>query len=228
MQFRKTSVSVIFWIVVVTTFFMVVSWAVLSVNGLRFDRASGQFVQTGLLAIESRLDEIELKINGQLVSTKTPYRSLGLLPGSYQVKISKIGYQPVEMNVLINGGQAKVIDNMYLIAVNPLGEATTEQYRVIEPLDVGITVENGEVFDNGNFVTRFSTNPTQFRRLQYGYVYQIGSELRLLIPNQGMDKLLYTNSSNELLKFNYSPSNWSVTIFPIDSLAETIYLLKSI
>lgn len=59
----------------------------------------------GTLYIKTSPSNAELRINGEPINTKTPYRADDVLPGSYYINISKEGYWPEEKTLIVKSNE---------------------------------------------------------------------------------------------------------------------------
>ena len=78
----------------VTIFVLSTPVIVLYALGYKFDLSSRQVVKTGSLIVKSEPDDATISIDGLQQRSKTDATIRFLLPGDYNIRISKDGYQP--------------------------------------------------------------------------------------------------------------------------------------
>ena len=199
---------------VVTTFVIISSGAVVWANGLRFNSSTGSFEQTLLIAIDGSPQFADVLLNGNPVATRIPYRIRNLLPGNYVVEISKTGFQSWKQSFWLSRGQVGLINDLTLIATKPLMSLAPSVLKIaqLERLDFGLRLEGGELTDNGKLITRFSVVPIQAHRFNNYYLYQADNELRLFLTEGNQDYLIYGAQTTEKLPLALYPSTWQVAL----------------
>ncbi len=70
-------------------------------SGYRFNVASRRIVQTGILFINGRPRDADVYLNNRLVTQTLPFRAIQLIPGSYQIRVEKVGYFAWEKNLSV-------------------------------------------------------------------------------------------------------------------------------
>lgn len=200
----------------VAAFFILSSIAVVWANGLKFNPETKRFEQTVVIALDSVRDYpgVQVYLNDELVATEVPFQLRGLVPGRYELLLEHQGYQPYFETFSLTAGEAKVIQDYQPIASQPL--VTPDPNRIVfsEPaFEAGLSVTpGGEFLDRTKLVSRFSGNPVLARRFNGGYVYQLGSELRLFLPHGPHDYLLYTLETSEVAKLNIRANAWEIIL----------------
>lgn len=213
---RRKMLSTMAGLLAVAAFFILSSIAVVWANGLKFNPETKRFEQTVVVALEGSRDysDVQVYLNGEVVATEVPFQLRGLVPGRYELLLERSGYQPYFRVFTLGAGEAMVIEDYQPIAVSP--RVTVDANRIVfsEPaFEAGLRVTtDGELVDRTKLVSRFIGNPLLARRFNDGYVYQLGNELRLFLPEGPHDYLLYTLASNDVAKLNIRAGAWEVVV----------------
>lgn len=223
-----------FWINVVSVaavivFVFLCGLTIIWANGLKFNFSTHKFETTALISIESNLDNVNVYLNGELVANRTPLQLRQLKAGYYTVKITKDGYYDFTKGFQLASNSVRAISNLVLIAQNPtittLATGDAPSYISYPTFDAGLSLSNGELFDGNKLVTRFSQDPVQIHRFNKGYVYQTGQEIRLYMPANNLDSIVYTLSSSDSAKILVRPNSWTVYIYE-DNTVKQIEIVK--
>lgn len=129
---------------------------VLAGQGYDFDRSSGEIIQNGLLLVNSRPENAQLTINGQVESDLTPGR-FPLPTGDYELSLSLEGYQPwsKKINVAPNS-----VEWVYYPLLIP-SELSSERVGVWRDLSFV-----SQSFDAGRVLVRQASDEPVFRLLE--------------------------------------------------------------
>ncbi|MFH1564750.1 MAG: PEGA domain-containing protein [bacterium] len=84
----------ILYITFIIVFLAMAPLLLMYTNGYRYDFKKGVVIKTGILILESNPQKVNVYINNELKYTKTPIDRASLLPGLYEIKITKNGYYP--------------------------------------------------------------------------------------------------------------------------------------
>lgn len=84
----------ILYITFIIAFLILAPLLLMYANGYRYDFKEGAVAKTGVLILESKPQKVNVYINGELKYTKTPINGESLIPGLYEIKITKNGYYP--------------------------------------------------------------------------------------------------------------------------------------
>lgn len=213
---RERIIGYIITMATFVVFICVSAYTLIWANGLRYNPVTKTFQQTSVVSVEAQLPNATVVLNGDVIGHKAPLNKRNLLPGRYSLSIDQPGYQSISEVFQLEPGQVKIIDKtVVLLANNPqtIKNATNQTYYDREAYDVGITVVNGAVFDNGTLVTRLSSNPIIFRRINNSYIYQLNNQLRIYLPEGNRDNLVYTLSSADPARINIDSGIWQVVVF---------------
>ena len=211
---RRQLLSVVAGTLAVLSFLILSSYAVVWANGLRFNPSSGSFDKTVLIAIESDRIDAGLFLNGEKITGQIPYRIRNLLPGTYLVELTKVGFYPWKKTFFLSEGQVGLITDPVLLADPPLitDSLVGLAPRLTSQLGNGLSLTDGELTDRGTFITRFSRSPLQVHGFNGSYLYQDGNELRLFIPAGTQDFLIYQATQADQLPIALFEKTWQVAV----------------
>ncbi len=196
-----------------TAFVTLTVFSLLWVNGLSYDRATGSFEQTSVIAVEEKLKDVTVMLNGVEVADALPMQQRSLKPGLYELEISREGYRSFVKNIILQAGEVEIIENVALIAETPLVTDLPADYRFITlgAKSVGLTLSDGELYDGTSFITRFAVLPNKIYRLNHLYLYQVSQEIRLFDPETSQDFLITIASTADTV-INPKPFSWSFAV----------------
>ncbi len=200
--------NILAWTLVVVAFFVLSSVAIVWANGLKFNPEKRSFEQTSVIAIQSNLPGVTIKLNGKILANSAPAEFKSLAAGNYSVSIEKLGYFPWRQSFNLAAGQVGLINHAHLIAQQPniqVVKASDYPFSSSNAFDVGLSSQNNELVDGGALVSRFSGDLIQAHRFLDGYVYQIGSQLHLFYSDGPQDYLLYTAKKSTLIPLVFPP-----------------------
>jgi hypothetical protein len=125
-------------------------------SGYKFDIRKGNISQTVMLVVET--DGYNIDLDGKFIG-KDKVTLRDLKPGEYQIRIYKEGYQDWTRKVELSPGQAGIINDAILFKSSPaVSEYSLDDksfFTKISDRD-GLSVQDHEIIQNGNFVTRFA------------------------------------------------------------------------
>jgi len=203
---------------------------ILWVNGLSFNTRTRTFEPSALISVEDRLSGVNVYLNNELVANATPFLQRKVKAGYYQLRITKEHYYSYEKSFTLEENGVMAVRDIVFIAQDPLitnlDPEKTAKYSNPAQYDVGLKVVNGELYNYTSLVTRFSTNPVLVKRLNGGFIYQVGLELRLLLPAYSLDVLVYTLPGEGLAKINLRANDWQIIIYE-ENTVKQIDLLKT-
>ncbi len=211
---KRRLLSLLSGLLAVTAFFLLSSVAVVWANGLKFNPEVKRFEKTVVVAIESKDTHrpVAVYLNDELIATEIPMRLRGLLPGRYEIRIEQDGFHTHSQVFRLRAGEVKAIRDYRPIAVSP--KVTLEPNRTVypEPLfEAGLRVTpDGELIDRDTLVTRLIVTPLTVRRIGTGYLYQIGNELRLFLPEGPHDYFIYRLATDQPVQMNVRSALWQI------------------
>jgi hypothetical protein len=198
----------------VVAFLALSSVAVIWANGLHYNPRTHTFEQTAVIAVEAKLDQVRVKLNGELMATETPWFGRGLNAGPYELLIERDGYFPFRKNFTLSPTQVGLVKDVTLIAQQPKISNLDNLIQLSETriLDAQLNLVNGELLDRGQLITRFSQDPLQAHRFNDGYLYQQDNTLRLYLPESNQDWLITTLVNNDVAALKLLPGAWQVMV----------------
>lgn len=208
----------------VTTFYTLV-WA----SGIKFDIKTGTIQKTSVISIETTLKNVTISLNGKEVGAESPLDERGLQPGRYDLIITKPGFIMFEKIFQLEADQVGVVsESVVLLAQSPTVEKNVSGllYRSRDAYDIGLSVSQGEILDNLSLITRLSVSPQQVHRFNKGYIYQLNDQIRIYLPETGQDVLVYNLQNSELAKISLDESNWQLSVFSTNTMADVIHLIE--
>jgi len=94
------------------------------------------YLNSGLIIVESLHADARVLINGRQVAQETPATIPDLSPGMYTVRIELDGHQPWMREVLVERGQASVLDHLFLLPNYDTMETITEEsFDSLHPIE---------------------------------------------------------------------------------------------
>lgn len=201
-----------------TAFVTIALFSLVWLNGLTYDKATGSFEQTSVIAVEAKFKDVSVFINDEFVAESLPLRKRNLPPGKYNLEIKRKNFQTVRKTFNLNIGQLELIEDIVMVANKPLVTSLDNDYRLVDVgnLSTGLSLVDGKLYDGTDFITRFSNDPKKIYRFNFTYLYTINNELRLFIPETSQDLLLISSSQTEII-INTKPFSWSFAVLDGDS-----------
>ncbi|HSX42053.1 MAG TPA: PEGA domain-containing protein [Candidatus Saccharimonadales bacterium] len=225
---RQRRISLIISLVGAALFLVITLTTIVWATGLRFDKATGSFETTAVIAVNNSLSDVTVALNGKVVGNATPITLDGLPGGRYDLAITRAGFYPYDRIFQLSPGQAGVVKKAILIAQEPqITDAPAAVYRPNSPFDIGLVFQNGQLIDFGSLVSRFASPLVQAHRLDTSYLYQQGNELHLFFAENNQDFTIYQAGSSDRLNFNIDTANWQLTIFDGPTAKEIDLLMPS-
>lgn len=162
MKLIKKIASFFVWIMFTLIIVLVAVYLIIIANGYKINFKTWRIAKTGMINLISNPSEVNIYVNNQLKSTKTPYREIYLWPGRYDIKITKENYHDWQKTLVVQEGLISSQENIQLFLSNPRPQKTTEldqssfDQLVREWQPKGLEIKNGdEIFFNDILVTRF-------------------------------------------------------------------------
>jgi hypothetical protein len=156
--------------------------------GYRVNPQAATIEQTGLLELGSPQIGLDptIQVNGVVEGTGLPFRKRWVLPGSYDVVVTKEGYQTWEKRVTVRSNERITYPSILLLYREPrsvdVPAIRLDELTYLPPFDQGIVVKEGtELWIRDKFITRTSQEILAARWVVDGQhvLYQVGSELIL-------------------------------------------------
>jgi hypothetical protein len=123
LHMEKIKRSLFFWTLVIL-FFIVGPAVILNTQGYRFDFHRGVFVYSGTITFKANPQNFNVIVNGKLNDSKqlnrinNSYNITGLLPGDYEIKLERDGFQSWSKKTDVHSGLASEFWNVILVRNN--------------------------------------------------------------------------------------------------------------
>lgn len=215
---KERIATFIIGVLAVATFCVLTISALVWANGLQFDPQTLTINQTAVIAVEPELNDVTILINGRVVSNEAPYQERNLPAGKYELIIRKTNFRDYQKIFQLSAGEVGVVkEEAVLLAAEPRRtNLEAVEYRQRNSIDLGLEVNNGEITDQGKLITRLSQDPVLIQRFNGTYVYQVGTELRLFLPENRQDELISNLATSAPAKINLVFNDWRIIIFEGD------------
>ncbi|MEX1123943.1 MAG: PEGA domain-containing protein [Patescibacteria group bacterium] len=196
-----------------TAFVTIAIFSLIWVNGLSYDKASGTFEQTSVIAVDSKISNVTVWLNGLKVSNTLPFEKRNLNPGSYELEIKRAGFYSYEKSFHLRPGQVGLVKDVLMVAIAPLKTTLAKNYRFVDigKLSTGLSLVRSELYDGSKLITRFSQTPEKVYRFNNAYLYLLNNEIRLYIPETSQD-LLVTKTAAADPTINPKLFSWSFAL----------------
>lgn len=110
----------------VILFILIAGFLIVKALGYQVDPRFFKLTKTGLILIKTNPRQVKVFVDGQFKGEKTPLRLTNILPGWYDIKIEKEGYQSWQKRVEVRPEEAVGLDNIVLFLEKPKIEPITE------------------------------------------------------------------------------------------------------
>ncbi len=154
----------VFWFVLITSFIAIATSIHLKVNGYKINWQTLEFVQTGMISLDSVPDSAEVKINGKVESQTLPKKIRDLAPGYYDITVSASNYRPWQKTVLVQSGKASLYQNIVLFLENPEEVALPTNITAdnikndFQNQTRNLKISGSEIYFQDKLITRFAQN----------------------------------------------------------------------
>lgn len=166
-KFSKV-IGLISWLMFSLLVIFVAVYLLLIANGYKINYKNRSIQKTGMIYIESQVEDVKIYINEILESEKSPFKKGDLDTGRYDIRVSSDGYQSWLKTAFVSQGQTEAYDNIILFLINPVPIDVGENEKSSLTLMVedwppkGLEIKNdSEVWFNDVFITRFSKSVKQ-------------------------------------------------------------------
>lgn len=143
--------KILFYILLIL-YLTITPYLILYGLGYVFKADEREILKTGLISVTSEPRGAVVYIEGRKFSRRTPVVVRGLRPGSYQVRVTRRGFEPWAKKVLIVPEKAARLEPVILLPLKPDREPLTERsYRNLFPkageFKVSALAEGGRLSD---------------------------------------------------------------------------------
>lgn len=180
-------------------------------SGFRYNPAAKRWQKTGMIVITAEpkgatliLEDKEYRLNERL-------RVANLLPGNYSVSVNKPGYLPWYRQINIQPGFVINLEHIRLFRTElpsyPANDRQTKLWQNNIPDSALQLLANGEVWLDGNLVTRFAALPQSLDLLldRDHLVYSLGNQIRVMTIDGQSDDLLYQIKNDQSTRLIVDP-----------------------
>lgn len=198
---RKRIYFSIFWTVLVCSFIFFAIVLIAYANGYHLNLKNFHLQKTGMIIVQGNLSSVNVSINGQNRQTNLPCRFSRLIPGRYEIKVSKQNYQTWSKIVNVTGGEAITFDNITLFLNSITPAPLTTNSSAIDKINnnyqsqsTDINKKDNELRYKNQLITRFS-QPILAAIYDSGdnrFYFQLGNEMRTIDYDGSNNILLFT------------------------------------
>lgn len=104
----------ILYIAFIIAFLILTPALLMYAKGYRYDFKSGIITKIGVLILESKPKKVNVYINNELKYMQTPINRESLMPGLYEIKITKNGYYPWIKNLKVESNLTTFVQDVIL------------------------------------------------------------------------------------------------------------------
>jgi len=200
---------ILLWTLIVTSFLFFATVLILEAYGYRLDVRTWRIEPTGTIIIDGLPRQAQLRVNNELKPEDLPVKLAKLLPGAYEISLSRNNYQTWSKTFNLQGGQAIEIKRVLLFLNEPKPAETTRNLALAElqknflNQSQPIKMQGNEIWYQEKLVTRFSALPTGaiLTNERNHIIFQLGRELRVMDLDGTNNFRLITLYSDETVAF---------------------------
>lgn len=108
---------------------LVSTYLILLANGYIINLKSKSISKTGMIYLKTDPRDVQIYLNDNLNSSKSPTRISNLNSGRYDVKITKDNYQDWQKTLVVEEGLVNIEDNIVLFLKNPVDYPVTDEEK---------------------------------------------------------------------------------------------------
>lgn len=206
----------------VTLFFVSAPLLVLYTAGYRYNVFNGQFVRTGVLSVSTTPRSANISLDGKQIKQTSPYVIKQLVPGTYDVTLSREGYHDWNGEVEVTSGTTTLLQHILLFRNEPPELLPSEIDHSLAPSPNGkqliyVTQEGGwaEVWSfevatgTETMIGRFVSNPSD----PFEASWSSGGE-HILLTNAAEGLLtVYAKNGNQIELDSELTRGWNQTFW---------------
>jgi len=200
---KKRLKFIAFWAVAIITFSSFAVLLLMEANGYKFNTKSLKIQKTGLILVEADPEPVVLHFAGKTKILIMQERLTKLLPGFYEVEITKDNYQTWNKKVHLDAGQAIDLTKILLFLNNPKPQEITDPSyhekitKTYKDQSKDLLIKENEIWSEEKFVTRFTDKVEAAIRINRTnqIIFQVGQEIRV-IDVDGSNNLLLVKLEN--------------------------------
>jgi hypothetical protein len=158
-QVRRSILYAIIFVLFVGCAATIITYAA----GYKIDISQKSILQTGLISVQTKTQNSKIYVDENLVGADgVTLRNLE--PKDYSIVVKADGFNDWSKKVDLQPGEATIVSDIILFRLNP---KVVEDNSSITPSNLpdlsdtqNLYSSSGEIYANGNFVTRLNNNPT--------------------------------------------------------------------
>jgi hypothetical protein len=178
--------------------------------GYKVNWTTKSFEQTGIIEVSGKLapKDARISVNGKLVDEKLPLRLSWLLPGTYDISISKDGYESWQQSVAVHRNRVSMYSDLLLLLkeFQPVEVTSSDQSVLVETgrVSKGLEIRENELWADGNLIIRISDDidSTQWFPDEWHIAYVANNQL-WLIGLDGKNSRMLLNTTEKDLAFGF-------------------------
>jgi len=152
---KKSKTQLVYYVASIAIFIIGAFFIITYASGYKVDITNRNISQMGMLVVET---DAKIDLDGKFIGEgKTQLRNL--IPGNYEVRLYKEGYQDWTRSFELSPGEAEIINDAILFKSNiepsEYKVETNDFFDKLSDKD-GLAIDGGEIIQNGSFVTRLS------------------------------------------------------------------------
>ena len=155
MSYPKTIITKtfrrIFFYFLVTIFFVSAPILIMYSIGYSIDLSSMSIIETGVISIDLQPKDATVYISGIKINKKLPLRLTNRMPGTYALRIEKLGYKTWEKNIDVKSKQTTYIKDINLLR-DMLPVPIFEKNDPLDKLGTNKKITSIHPSANGNFL----------------------------------------------------------------------------
>ncbi len=148
-----------YYLIAIIAFFVSAFFIITYASGYKVDITNRNISQTSMIVIDA--DQESTVLLDSIIIGKGKQTIRNLVPKSYSLTVEREGYHTWTKNLELEPGEAEIINYAILFKNSPeIEEYKVDQSDFFTKLadKDGIRVTNNEIYQNDNFVTRFSND----------------------------------------------------------------------
>ncbi|NQV13294.1 MAG: PEGA domain-containing protein [Parcubacteria group bacterium] len=158
----------VFFVFAIAIFLMMAPLAILYTSGYRYNFSDKSLKKIGMVIIESTPEDVNVYINDQLVTDKTPYKQSSVFPDTYNIKLTKDDYTTWEKNLTVESKLVTWVSHARIFLLDPPAKIVAQK----------------------SAITNFVLAP-DYKKIAYVAPGEVGSELWLADIDSAEQKKLF-------------------------------------
>lgn len=189
-----------YWFFLTTSFCIVGFLLLTAAMGYRYNPEYRRWQKTSMLVLDIDPKNSTIKLDGIAYAINGPDRLTNILPGSYDIEITKEGYIPWQKRIALHSGLVEELEPITLFYDTPIEMPSSTNDRVlIEQYipDTRVRIIDGELRYGTQLITRFAEAPTSATLLPTGNhaAYIKNDEVHIIELTGNNDQVVYRRST---------------------------------